>query len=396
MLIGIVGKPNVGKSTFFKAATLAETEIASRPFTTIKPNEGVGFVKTECPEKFFNVKCNPKKGFCINGWRFVPVKLIDVAGLVPGAYEGKGLGNQFLSDLVQADVLIHVIDASGSTNETGELVGEGEYDPANDVRFIETELDKWFFSLLKENWGKFVRQSVHKKIDEALAEQFYGFKITLSMVNKALRQTGLEEKNLSDWTDDNIELFAREVRKISKPVIIAANKMDLPSAEKNIERIKKEFPDHLVVPCSAEAELALKEAAKSRLIEYIPGENNFKILKPDELSSKQKEGLELIRKLLAKWGSTGVQKCLDSAVFDFLKYIVVFPGGVHKLEDSKGNVLPDAFLLPPNSTVIDFANKIHSDFAKNFIAAIDVKTKKKLGKDAVLKNGDVIEILTKR
>lgn len=396
MLIGLVGKPNVGKSTFFKAATLAETEIASRPFTTIKPNEGIGFVRVECPEKFFNVKCNPRKGFCLDGQRFVPVKLVDVAGLVPGAHAGKGLGNKFLSDLVQADVLIHIIDASGSTNEVGEIVEEGSYDPAKDVRFVENEIDKWFAGLLKENWGKFVRRSAQKSSDKALAEQFYGFKITLNMVGKALKKSKLEEKKLKDWTNEDISLFASEVRKISKPIIIAANKIDKPSSEKNIEKLRKEFPDLLVIPCSAESELALREAAKAELIKYIPGDNDFEILQPNKLNEKQKKALDLIKNLLKKWGATGVQKCLNSAVFDLLKYIVVFPGGVHKLADSEGRILPDAFLLPPGSTALDFAEKIHSDFAKNFIAAIDVKTKKKLGRDAKLKNLDVIEIVTSR
>jgi len=397
MLIGIVGKPNVGKSTFFKAATLAEVEIAARPFTTIKPNEGIGFVRVDCAEKFFNVKCNPRQGFCIDGQRFVPVRLIDVAGLVPGAHAGKGLGNKFLADLVQADVLIHIVDASGSTDAEGKIVEPGSYDPVSDVRFVEDELDKWFASMLKENWSKFVRQCLKKAPDKALAEQFYGFKITLEMVAKALRITGLGSKPLTSWIDADILKFASAVRLMSKPTVIAANKIDLPTAKANIERLRAEFTDYVIVPCSAESELALREAAKSEIIKYIPGDGDFEILKTANPTDQQKKALEFIRgKILKVWGATGVQKCLNAAVFDFLKYIVVFPGGVHKLSDSEGRVIPDAFILPPKATAYDFALKIHSDIAAHFVAAIDVKTKRKIGRDAELKHLDVIEIMTSK
>ncbi|MEM4248656.1 MAG: redox-regulated ATPase YchF [Candidatus Nanoarchaeia archaeon] len=397
MLIGIVGKPNVGKSTFFKAATLAEVEIAARPFTTIKPNEGVGFVRVDCAEKNFNVKCNPRQGFCIDGQRFVPVRLMDVAGLVPGAHLGKGLGNKFLSDLVQADVLIHIVDASGSTDAEGKLVAPGSYDPVQDVKFVDDELDKWFAGMLKENWSKFVRQSLKKATDKALAEQFYGFKITLDMVAKALRTTNLSSKPLANWTDADIQAFASAVRLMSKPTIIAANKIDLPTAKANIERLRNEFTDYLIVPCSAESELALREAAKSGIIKYIPGDSNFEVLKPSSLNDQQNKALEFVRnKILKFWGATGVQKCLNAAVFDFLHYMVIFPGGVHKLSDSEGRVLPDAFILPPKATAYDFALKIHSDIAAHFVAAIDVKTKRKIGRDTELKHLDVIEIMTSK
>jgi len=395
MLIGIVGKPNVGKSTFFKAATLAEVEIAPIPFTTIKPNEGMGYVRVPCPETFFNVKCNPRQGYCINAQRFVPVKLVDVAGLVPGAHLGKGLGNKFLADLIQADLLIHIVDASGSTDAEGKIVDFGAYDPCQDVKFVENEIEKWFFGLLKENWAKFVRQSQQQKeIDRALAKQFYGFKITLDQVKTALKSTSLEDVPLSAWKDEDLAKFTAQLRLLSKPIIVAANKIDLPHAKENFEKLKKEFPNYLIVPCSADSELALRQAAKKGLIEYIPGDSDFKIIK--DLTPDQKVALDLIKeKVLSVWGSTGVQQCLNSAVFDFLKYIVVFPGGVHKLADSEGRVLPDAFILPPNSTALDFAAKIHTDLAKNFVAAINVKTKQKIGKDTKLNNLDIIEIITR-
>ena len=396
MLIGIVGKPSTGKSTFFKAATMAETEIANYPFTTIEPNEGVGFVKIKCVEDFFEVKCSPKQGFCIDGNRFVPVKLLDVAGLVPGASEGKGLGNKFLDDLRQADCLIHIIDASGSTNEKGEPVEMGSYDPVKDVQFLEDELNAWFSNIFKKGWSKFSRSNVENK-EKAIAEQFSGLKVDLEMVKKSVKKAGLSEKKLRDWSEEDIDKFANALRIHTKPIIIAANKIDLPTAKKNIEKLEKKFPDYMIVPCSAESELALREAAKKDLIKYVPGEDDFEILEPNELSEKQKKALEFIKKeILKPWDATGVQKCLNSAVFDFLKYVAVYTGGVNKLADSEGRILPDVFLMPPGSTPLDFAEKIHKDLAENFIKAIDVKTKQVIGKEYKLKHLDVISIASSK
>jgi len=394
MLIGIVGKPNTGKSTFFKAATLAEVETGGRPFVTIEANEGIGFVKVECVEKYFKVKCQPAKGFCLDGNRFVPVKLLDVAGLVPGAHAGKGLGNTFLNDLSSADALIHIIDAAGATNEKGELVKVGSYDPANDVRFLEEELDMWYFNLMKKGWKKFSRTATHqsKNIASTIADQFSGLKIDVDMVKTAMRRLSLDKK-LSDWSDEDLKKFATSLRKSSKPIIIAANKTDISVAKENIKRLKKEFPEYKVVACSAESELALREAAKKEMVDYIPGEKTFKITS-EKLSEKQQAALKFIKEKVLKNG-TGVQDCLNTAVFDLLKYIVIFPGGVSKLEDAKGRTLPDAFLMPPSSTAIDFAGKIHTDFAKGFIKAINVKTKKPVGRDYALKHLDVIEIISK-
>jgi len=392
MLVGIVGKPSSGKSTFFKAATLAEVAIAAYPFTTIEPNEGIGYVKIKCVEDFFKVKCIPRQGFCIDGNRFVPVKLMDVAGLVPGAHEGKGLGNQFLDDLRQADVFIHIVDASGSINEKGEAVSPGSYDPCNDIKFLEFELDMWYARIFKNGWTKIAKQPVENKA-RAIAEQFSGLGVNQEMVSKVLDKLRLEEKQLRDWADNEIKLFARELRILSKPMIIAANKIDLPTAKANIEKMKKLFPEYVIVPCSAESELALREAAKKELIKYVPGDSDFTILKPDELSEKQKRALEFVKeKVLNVWHSTGTQQCLNTAVFDFLEYVAVYTGGLNTLKDSEGRVLPDVFLMPPKSTAFEFAAKIHTDLAKNFICAIDVKKRQKIGKEYILKDLDVISI----
>ena len=393
MLIGLIGKPSAGKSTFFKAATLAEVEIASYPFTTIKPNHGVGYVKVDCIDKEFNTQCNPNHGFCINHKRFVPVELMDVAGLVPGASEGKGLGNQFLDDLRQADVFIHVVDASGTTDVEGKPT-EG-YDPCNDVRFLENELNKWFHNILMKVWKSFARKAEleHVKFSEAVAKQFSGLKVSEEQVREVLRKASLPER-ASIWTEEQLMEFASQLRELSKPMIIAANKADLPNSKKNIERMQREFPEFLIYPCSADFELALREAAKAGLIEYIPGEENFEIKK--DLNDKQKQALDKIKEnVLDVYKGTGVQEILNLSVFDFLKYLAIFPAGSHKLADSKGRILPDCFLLPPGSTALDFAYFLHTDFGKNFVKAIDARSKKALGKDYKLKNRDALEIVTK-
>lgn len=398
MLVGVVGKPSGGKSTFFRAATLAEAETANYPFTTIKPNHGVGYVRVKCAELDFDVKCNPRFGYCLDGTRFVPVDLLDVAGLVPGAHKGLGRGNQFLDDLNQANVLIHIVDVSGSTNEKGEPVAPLSYDPSEDIKFLEVELDMWYFGILQRGWAKFARQvqQEHREIHKALGKQLSSLRVTEKLVEEVIKQLGLPKDRPSDWSDDQLKQLARELRIATKPMIIAANKIDVPGAEKNFERLKQEFPDYMIIPCSAESELALKEAAKHDLIRYIPGDDNFEIAQPDKLFEQQTKALNFIKtNVLEKFGSTGVQQVLDDAVFKLLRYIAIFPGGVNKLADKDGNVLPDCFLLKGGSTALDFAFHLHTDIGNGFIKGIDVKTKRAVGKDHELKHRDVIEIVTK-
>jgi len=397
MLIGCVGKANVGKSTFFKAATLAEVEIANYPFTTIKPNHGTGFVKVDCVDREFKVKCNPRFGYCLNGKRFVPVELMDVAGLVPDAHKGVGLGNQFLDDLNQADILIHIIDVSGSTNEKGESVQALSYDPANDIKFLEHELDMWYLRLIEKGWEKFARAVNQEKpeLHKAVAKQLSSLRVSEELMNEVIKRLGLGS-DITNWDKNTLLKIAIELRKETKPMIIACNKIDVPGAEKNFDKLKKEFNDYIFVPCSAESELALREAAKHGLIDYIPGENDFKI-KNEQLNEKQKNALDFIKNsIFKKYETTGVQEVIDKAVFDLLKYIAIFPGGINKLQDQHGNVLPDCFLMPENSTALDFAFKLHTDIGNNFVKAIDVRNKKPVGKDYLLKNRDVIEIATSK
>ncbi len=394
MEIGIVGKPNAGKTTFFNAATLSNATVANYPFTTIEANVGITFVKTKCVCREFGVKCSPKNSKCINGYRFIPIKIIDVAGLVPDAHKGRGLGNKFLDDIRKADVLIHVIDASGSTDEEGRVYKPGSYDVTKDVIFLEREIDLWFFNIIKKHWEKILRKIKGENLDfvKYFTEKFSGLGVREEHVRKALTMI---KKDIYNFDENDLFEFSKTLREISKPIIIAANKIDIDISEENLKILKKRFPDKIIIPVSALAEYVLRKYDKERKIEYIPGESSFKILK--KLSEKDMKILNFIEKnILKKYKSTGVQDCINVAVFDVLKKIVVYPvENENSLTDKHGNVLPDAFLMNKDATPLDLAYKIHSDLAKGFIAAIDIRTKKRLSKEYKLKDGDVIKIYFK-
>ena len=148
--IALAGKPNAGKSTFYEAATMADVDVGNYPFTTIDANRGVTHARAECPCLDLPERCGTEN--CANGKRYVPVELLDVAGLVPGAHEGRGLGNQFLDELTNADVILHVVDASGGTDAEGEPVEVGDHDPVEDLQFVEEEMDLWLASIVERNW----------------------------------------------------------------------------------------------------------------------------------------------------------------------------------------------------------------------------------------------------
>ncbi|MEM1576552.1 MAG: redox-regulated ATPase YchF [Archaeoglobaceae archaeon] len=382
--IGIAGKPNAGKSTFFKSATLADAEIANYPFTTIKPNIGVAYVRVKCVCEELGVNC----GKCVDGWRFIPVKLIDVAGLVPDAHKGKGLGNEFLDDLRQSEAVIHVVDASGSTDENGNEIGVGERNPVEDVKFLLNELDMWIFGILKRNWDKVVRKAKAEKKDTAkfILEPLSGLGFDEIMVKEAFR--GFED--IQKIKDDELRLIARELRVRRLKMVIAANKAD--KAPKELIKRLKEF-DNLTIPTSANYELTLRTAAKAGYIKYLPGDSDFKILK--DLNEKQKKALEKIRDFLLEYRSTGVQDAINKLVLDVLGYIVVYPvEDERKFTDSKGNVLPDAFLVKKGTTARELAYKIHTDIGKSFIYGLDARKKMRIAEDHELKHNDVIKIVS--
>ncbi|BDC19307.1 redox-regulated ATPase YchF [Acidianus sp. HS-5] len=393
--VGLIGKTNVGKSTFFSAATLVDVEIANRPFVTIEPNVGMAYVKTLCVHNEFKVKCNPKNSICIEDYRFIPIKLVDVAGLIPGAHEGRGLGNKFLDDLRKADVLIHVIDASGSTNEEGVTVESGSRDPEEDIKFVEDEINEWFISIIKKDWEKFARISDlgNKDQIDALLGKLSGLSVNREEIIQSLKESKLENIKFMQWNEEDIRKFGITLRQVSKPIIIAANKDDIQVARKNIDRLKEKYK--FIVPTSAEAELALRKAAKNGLIDYIPGEKEFKI-KSIGLPEKQRKALDYIKtNVLDVYGNTGVQQAINEAVFGALNMITVFPvEDERKLTDRNGNVLPDAILIKKGSTPKELAAAIHSDLAKGFLYAIDARKKIRVGENYQLQDRDVIKIVS--
>ncbi|NMC05959.1 MAG: redox-regulated ATPase YchF [Candidatus Lokiarchaeota archaeon] len=400
MLIGIVGKPNAGKSTFLNAATMAGAKVADYPFTTIDPNLGKGHVQRPCVCQQLKVKDNPKNSICENGLRFAPVDLLDVAGLVPGAHEGKGMGNKFLNDLSRADVLLHVVDFSGSTNDRGEVEKPGSYDPVNDIKFLEDEIAYWLKGIIeRQDWAKFARTAQMNKTPAmaAMGERLSGIGVTDAHTQVALRKANLVDKRVHEWNDDMLLSFSRELQRVSKPIIIMANKLDKEEGRKNFARISAmpEYKGH-VFPCSALAEYNLRMLAKNGIIEYTPGAKDFKILKPEKLGDKEKAALARIKtEIMDVYGSTGVQAALDKAVLEVLDYIYVYPvADQNKFTDNDGRVLPDVFLVKRNSRLIDVAGKIHTDLAKSFIHGINARDKRRLGEDYEVQPDDVIKIVS--
>lgn len=396
MQIGLLGKANVGKSTFFSAATEVTVPSGNFPFTTIEPNVGVAYVETDCACKHFAMEHH--NDLCINGTRLVPVKLIDVAGLVPGAHEGKGLGNRFLDDARQAEVLIHVIDAAGTTDIQGQPVPTGTHDPAEDAKFVQDEFDLWFADILQRDWEKLVREVEQKrtKLAEGIAARFTGLGIQSADVHRVLARMHLEARGPSGWEPSDIEAFARELRSDSKPMIIAANKADLCSDP--VGAAGRISPDDKtrVVLCSAETELLLRKAAKANMIIYkAGGPGTFDLVPGKDMAPPQKKALDLASTILSKIHDTGVQKALNLAVFEVLKYMVVYPvEDETRLTNKDGDLLPDSKLVPQGSTVKDLAAMVHADLAKGLLHAIDCKTKQRISGDKELDDGDVIKIVS--
>ena len=394
-LVGLVGKANVGKSTFFAAATMKPVEIAGFPFTTIKANRGVAYLRAPCVCRELGVEDNPVNSACVDGVRLVPVDVIDCPGLIRGAHMGKGLGNQFLDEVRRADALIVVCDAAGATDENGQPVAPGSHDPVDDVRMFESEFDLWLLSLVRKDWARIARtaEAAREEIGRHLEEKLTGLGMNRAHIAAAVEETGLDAYRARSWGGDDLALFVSELRKASKPLIVAANKADREHAEENVERLRE--AGYGVVPTCAEAELALRRAAAAGLIRYTPGDGDFEVLKPSDLSPGQRRALEAIRgRVFERWGTTGVQGTINAAFFQLLNSILVYPvEDAEKLTDHEGRVLPDCYLVPRGTTARRFASLIHTELGESFIFAIDARTRRRLGDDYVLQNNDVIQVV---
>jgi len=395
--IGLIGKTNTGKTTFFNSSTLSSDEISTYPFTTKKSSTSTGYAITLCVHPEFNVIDNPNNSRCEDGWRYIPIELIDLPGLIKDAWKGKGLGNQFLSIASQSDALLHVVDASGSIDATGKITETGSGDPVSDFADIEEELNMWYQKILEGNRDRL--QKIIKSGDDhvdALTELYQGVGVKRNHVKEALKTSGLEEKDIENYDMQDSKKFASYLRKISKPTLIVANKIDVNGADKNFERLRERYNDMIVIPASADSELTLRRAEQKELIKYSPGSENFEVLQINELNKKQKDALDFIQSgIMGEYMRTGVQFAINVTVFKLLKMNSIYPvASPEKLSDKKGRILPDLVLLKDGATVTDLAKEIHSDLTKGLLYAKDLRYNLRVPTNYQLRDRDVICLIS--
>ena len=395
--IGLIGKTNTGKTTFFNSATLSSEEISSYPFTTKSPVSGIGHAITLCVHPEFKIQDNPNNSKCVDGWRYIPVELIDLPGLIKDAWKGKGLGNQFLSIAAQSDVLLHVVDASGGIDSTGKITEIGTGDPISDFADIEEELSLWYHKILEGNREK-VSKTIKNGSDivNSITDLYRGIGVTNSHVQETLRIVDLEEKNFDEFDMIDTKKFAINLRKISKPTLIVANKIDVEGADKNFARLRERYNDSIVIPASGDSEFSLRRAEQKGLIKYSPGSEQFEILKPDELNTKQQDALDFIKRgIMGEYMRTGVQFAINVAVFKLLKMNSIYPIADEKnLADKNGRILPDLILLKDGSTINDLAKEIHTDLTKGLLYGKDLRYNLRLPLNYQLRDRDVISLVS--
>ena len=423
MRIGLVGKPNVGKSTYFSAATLAKVDIANYPFCTIDANVGVAFLAAPqpCPCKDLRQRleadgrldvvsqedprqgsiCEPRTGTCIGHVRLVPAFLVDVAGLVPGASEGRGRGNAFLSDLANCDALIQVVDAAGLTDIEGNpiaAVEDVESSLKEETTFLTTELDSWIHSIMDDGWSRGSRRvqaEGEKGLTSFLQERFTGLGAKLSHVLQALDGFRTQWGDLETpwmWPEDRVHSLATYLRQQLFPIHIAANKADSAKGTpwNAIEA------NGIIQPTMADMELALRRADSGGMISYIPGNDTFTITDESKLNPAQLNALSSMKDKLSEAGGTGVAALLSRVLFGALNHVVVYPvADENTWRDSEGRILPDAFVVPNGMEAKTLAYKVHSDLGDGFIKAIDGRTRRVVGAEHECGDNDVIKIHAK-
>ena len=395
--IGLIGKTNTGKTTFFNSATLSSEEISSYPFTTKSPVSGVAHAITLCVHPEFEIQDNPNNSKCLDGWRYIPIELIDLPGLIKDAWKGKGLGNQFLSIAAQSDALLHVVDASGGIDSTGKITEVGTGDPISDFADIEEELIMWYHKILEGNRDKVSKLiKTGTDISDAITDLYRGIGVTKIHVKETFRSTNLEEKDFDDFDMVDSKKFASHLRKISKPTLIVANKVDVEGADKNFARLRERYNDSIVIPVSGDSEFVLRRAEQKGLIKYSPGSETFEIIKSDDLNEKQINALNFIKKgIMGEYMRTGVQFAINVAVFKLLKMNSIYPVADEKnLADKKGRVLPDLILLKDGATINDLAKEIHSDLTKGLLYGKDLRYNLRLPTDYQLRDRDVVSLVS--
>ena len=394
--LGLIGKTNTGKTTFFNAATLSSSEISSYPFTTKKPVSEMAHAITLCVHPEFKMQDNPKNSRCVDGWRYIPIELIDLPGLIKDAWKGKGLGNRFLSIAAQSDALLHVVDASGGIDSTGKITKVGTGDPISDFADIEEELVMWYQKILEGNRDK-TSKMIQSGTDtiNAITELYRGIGVNTSHVSMALRSAGLEEKEFSEFDMPESKRFAIHLRRISKPTLIVANKIDIEGADKNFARLRERYNDSIVIPVSGDSEFSLRRAEQRGMIRYFPGSEQFDIVKPDQLNTKQLAALDFIKRdIMGEYMQTGVQFAINVAVFKLLKMNSIYPIADEKnMSDSNGNVLPDLILLKDGATIGDLAREIHTDLTKGLLYGKDLRYNLRLPTDYQLRDRDVVSLV---
>jgi ribosome-binding ATPase len=395
--IGLVGKTNTGKTTFFNAATLANAEVSNYPFTTRNPSTGNTHVITICVHREFDIQDNPKNSRCVNGWRYIPIELTDLPGLIKGAWEGKGLGNQFLTVAAQSDALIHAVDVSGGIDATGRIAEPGTGDPIADVGDIEEELAMWYLKLLEGNRDR-ISRSVSSGTDsiKAITDVLRGVGVREEHVRLAMENNSMLGIGFDQCDAQKIKDFSWSLRVISKPTLILANKIDLPFSADNFKRLREKYKDFLVIPSSADAELTLRRAESRGLIGYNPGDERFEINDNEQLNDKQKWALNFIRRdILGEYLRTGVQFAINVAVFKLLSMNTVYPvADVKKLSDKHGNILPDVYLMESGSTIEDLAKTVHTDLAKGILYGVDARDGLHLPRNYTIKDRDILSIVS--